>query len=217
MPHEHAGSSLPWVMPWNSEGLGNESVRRSVELASMPFSDARDGPDPQALREDLQYRRTGVLRRRRAIVALSLLGLTSMALVTLYQMGLVRHLPDPPFRRFHSDKVNASFSAYQYGVPDAMLSLATHTANIVMAGLGSGARARRTPWIPILAAGKAAADAGLAAKYLTLHMPLVERSWCGYAIIDALIRVGAFVLALPEAVEAVRYGVASPGSDGRVR
>lgn len=36
MPHEEAGSqvpSVPRVMPWNSERLSHESLRRSVEAA----------------------------------------------------------------------------------------------------------------------------------------------------------------------------------------
>jgi hypothetical protein len=81
MPPEPTGS-IPWVMPTNPEGLSLESVRRSVELASMPFRDAEDQKDPEAL-----HGRAGGLRKRRTMVALSLLGVTSMALVTLYQAG----------------------------------------------------------------------------------------------------------------------------------
>jgi hypothetical protein len=38
-------------------------------------------------------------------------------------------VPDPPLRRFDSDRVNASDTAYQYGVPDGTLTLAGHATN----------------------------------------------------------------------------------------
>jgi hypothetical protein len=37
-------------------------------------------------------------------------------MVTLFQTGLVRHLPDPPLPGFDSDKVNSSDLAYRLGV-----------------------------------------------------------------------------------------------------
>jgi hypothetical protein len=43
---------------------------------------------PQQLREELQEGDTADVRRRRGIVAVSLIGMASMAAVTLYQMGL---------------------------------------------------------------------------------------------------------------------------------
>jgi hypothetical protein len=203
-PPEQTGSQVPWIMPWNSEGPSHESVRRSVELASMTGTDERG---PLTLREDLRHRHSDGLRRRRAIVVLSMLGLASSALVTLYQVGLVRHLPDPLFRRVHADNVNAPCVSYQYGLPHAMLSLATHTANILFAGMGTDARASITPWIPIVAAGKAAADAGVAVTHLASDRHGSERSWCGYSLIDAVTRLGAAMLALPEALDALRRGL----------
>jgi len=127
-------------MPWNAEGLSNESVRRSVELSAMAFRESSDELDPQTVRQDLQTGRSAGLRRRRAIVGLSLLGLCSMGMVSLYQMGLLRHLPDPPLRRFHADKVNASFRAYQYGVPHGALSMTAYALNILLAAIGGRGR-----------------------------------------------------------------------------
>lgn len=211
MPHEGAGASASWVMPWNAEGLSNESVRRSVELASMAFRETADCGNLQPLRADLQEGRTRHLGRRRAIAALSLIGMAGMAAVSLFQLGLIRHLPDPPFRRFHSDQVNASYTAYRYGVPDGPLSLAAHAVSLVLAAMGGASRARRTPWIPLLAAGMAAAGAGAAAKHLFHRMPVVERAWCGYGIVDAVAHIGTFLLALPEAADAARAQVQSSG------
>jgi hypothetical protein len=211
MPHDP--SSPPWVIPWNSEGLSNESVRRSVELASMAFDERFEAPDLRALRDVLRSRDTAPLRRRRAIVGLSLIGLAGTALAALYHMGVV---PLPaPFRRFARDPMNAASPGHQYGLPDAMLSLATYAVSIVLAGLGPEARARRTPWVPLMAAGKAAADAGVAAQYLLFHKAGAERSWSGYAVVDAAVRLGTFVLTIPEAVEALRYAVAAQPAERR--
>ena len=158
---------------------------------------------PQQLRKELQDGDTPDLRRRRGIVALSLIGMVSMAAVTLYQTGLIRHLPDPPLRRFDSERVNASDTAYQYGVPDGPLTLAGHATNAVMAAFGGACRAAERPWAPIAASGKAGLEAAIAAKYLFYQMPVVEKKWCGYCIVDALMHIGTFALTLPEAAKAI--------------
>lgn len=48
------------------------------------------------------------LTRRRGIVGLSLVAVGSMSLITLYQMGIIKHLPERPLPVFDSDKVDAS-------------------------------------------------------------------------------------------------------------
>lgn len=158
---------------------------------------------PQQLREELQESDTPDLRRRRGIVIFSLIGMASMAAVTLYQMGLIRHLPDPPLSRFDSDRVNASDTAYQYGVPDGTLTLAGHATNAAMAAFGGRRRMAEQPWVPIAASGKAAIEAAIAAKYLFYQMPVVEKKWCGYCIVDAVMHIGTFALTLPEAMSAL--------------
>ena len=158
---------------------------------------------PQQLREELQDGDTRDLRRRRGIVALSLIGVASMAAVTLYQMGLIRHLPDPPLPGFDSDRVNASDTAYQYGVPDGTLTLAGHATNVVLTAYGGIHRAAVQPWVSIAASGKAGIEAAVAAKYLFYQMPVVEKKWCGYCIVDAFMHIGVFALTLPEAAKAL--------------
>lgn len=158
---------------------------------------------PQRYRAELQERTSTALRRRRAIIAVSLTGMASMAIVSLYQTGLLRHLPDPPLRRFDSDRVNSSDIAYHFGVPDGTVSLAGHAVNVVLAAAGDRERTRHQPWLPLIAAGKAAAEAVVAARYLFYQMPVKERAWCGYCIVDALAHLATFTLTLPEAAEAL--------------
>lgn len=159
--------------------------------------------DPQQLRRELQEGETPELWRRRAIIGLSLVGMASIAVVSLFQTGLIKHLPDPPLAGFHSDKVNSSDTAYHFGVPDGTVSLAGHATNVALAAFGGADRASEQPWVPLIAAGKMAAEATVAAKYLFYQMPVVEKTWCPYCIVDALAHLGAFALTLPEAGKAL--------------
>ncbi len=160
---------------------------------------------PRQLRNELQHGSGGHLRHRRAIVGISLMGMASMAIVSMFQTGIIRHLPDPPSKRFHSDKVNSSDTAYGWDTPDGPVSLAAHAENVVMATLGGSDRARNQPFVPLIAAAKAGAEAAVAAKYLFHQMPFVEKVWCGYCIVDALAHLGTFALTLPEAGKALKH------------
>lgn len=161
---------------------------------------------PQRLQRLIQTDRSRNMRLRRATATVSLLGMASMAIVTLYQTGRIRHLPDPPTRwpHFHSDKVNASKEAFGYGMPDGPITLLAHAVNLAIAAAGPPDRARSRPWLPLLAAALAAPQAAVAAKYLFHQMPYVDKAWCPYCVLDALAHFATFGLVLPETVEAVR-------------
>ncbi|OQW37269.1 MAG: hypothetical protein A4E19_13985 [Nitrospira sp. SG-bin1] len=58
---------------------------------------------PKALRKELQEDDSAVVRRRRTIIGLSLIGMGSMAVVSAFRTGLRKHLPDLPLGRFRSD------------------------------------------------------------------------------------------------------------------
>lgn len=161
------------------------------------------GSDTDRLRADLTRGSTGELARRRGIVGLSLVGMAAMTPVTLLQTGLVKHLPDPPLPRFHSDETNLSDVAYQWGVPDGTLALASLAVNIPLAALGKSDRAREKPWVPLLAAAKAAVDA-VGAGWYFYRMLSGKEPWCPYCIIGALANGGILALALPEARAALQ-------------
>lgn len=157
---------------------------------------------PQQLRHQLQQEHTSDLRRRRGVIGLSLVGMASMAAVTLLQTGIVKHLPDPPFGNFDSDRVNSSDTAYRLGAPDGSISLASLAANIPIAAFGGSNRARTEPWVPLVAAVKAAGEA-LAASWYFYQMPAEEKAWCGYCIVGALANIGIAALTIPEARKAI--------------
>ena len=159
--------------------------------------------NPQDLREELQEGETDDLRRRRAIIGLSLLGMAAMGAASLLQTGIVKHLPDPPLGNFDSDKVNSSDTAYQFGVPDGTISFASLAANVPIAAFGGTQRAQEQPLVPLLAAGKAAAEAIVAGWYF-YQMPTKQKAWCAYCIVGALCNFGIAALTLPEAKTALQ-------------
>lgn len=162
------------------------------------------GYTPDHLRRDLQRGASADLRRRRAIITTSLVGMASMTAVSLLQTGIIRHLPDPPLRRFDSDRVNSSDDAYRFGAPDGTYAVASLAANIPLAAFSGADRARRLPLVPVAIAVKALVEAAAAGWYFYL-MPSREKAWCGYCITGALANFGILALSLPEARRALRH------------
>ena len=157
--------------------------------------------ETQELRRELQESNESDLRVRRAIIALSLVGMGAMTAVALFQTGIIKHLPDPPLKDFDSDKVNSSDTAYALGVPDGTLSLASLAANIPIAAFGGENRAETQPLVPLAAAAKASVEAVVAGWYF-YQMPTKEKKWCGYCIVGALANFGIAALSLVEAKKA---------------
>lgn len=162
---------------------------------------------PAQLRDEIRDDPGRDMRRRRNAAAVSLVGIASMAIVSLYQMGKVRHLPDPPTStpHFDSDKVNATTEAFGYGMPDGPLTLLAQATNLALAAAGPADRARTRPWLPIAAALVAAPQAAVAAKYLFHQMPKVDKAWCPYCVADALTHFATLALVLPEALSAMKH------------
>ena len=157
--------------------------------------------EPQQLRRELQESKESDLNLRRAIIGLSLLGMGAMTAVSLFQTGIIKHLPDPPIDGFDSDKVNSSDTAYALGVPDGAVSLASLAANIPLAAFGGENRAEKQPLIPLAFAAKTTVEAAVAGWYF-YQMPTKEKAWCGYCIVGALANFGIAALALTEAKRA---------------
>lgn len=171
----------------------------------MPRITQRMGNEPAQLRTYLQEGSDREIRLRCGTVAVSLIGIAAMAATTLLQMGLVKRLPDPRVGNFDTKRVNSSDEAYSYGGPDSPIAITGHGLNMVLASIGGAERATRHPWPPLLAAGIAAAQASTAAKYLFRTMPKVDKAWCPYCIVDALIHFATVAFAAPEALKALHH------------
>jgi uncharacterized membrane protein len=162
-------------------------------------------PKPDLLRHQLQTSTAPEVVLRRAIIGASIVGIGAMAATTLFQTGVVKHLPDPPLKDVDSDQVNASREAYSYGTPDSPLSILSHAVNIVLTTAGGEKRASKAPWLPIAALLASVPAALTAAQYLFYQMPVKERRWCGYCVTDALTHISTLGFTVFEASESLKH------------
>jgi len=144
------------------------------------------------------------MRRRRGIVALSLVSSAAMGAIALYQTGIIEHLPDLPLPRADADKVDASAEAYsRFDTPDAILGLGSYAATMALAAMGGADRATETPWVPLAMAGKIAFDVANAAR-LTIDQFVKQKAFCTLCLTAAAATFAMLPLAVPETVEAIR-------------
>jgi len=115
--------------------------------------------------------------KRRWVVGLSMVGVAAGQLVSLYQTGIIKHLPDPP-GPFDSDRVDASEYAYsRFSAPDGPLMVTLYG---LTAFLASGPnRAEKAPWLPVALAVKALYDLGTAVE-LAREEWKENRAFCAY-------------------------------------
>jgi uncharacterized membrane protein len=159
---------------------------------------------PEELSQQLREGSEKFLAQRRGIVRLSLVSIASMGLISLYQMGIIKHLPDPPLPIFNSDKVDASPEAYSYfWTPDAVLSIVNYGATMILAAMGGRDRAQVQPLIPLALATKVTLDAAGAGK-LTVDQWTKHRAFCVWCLLAAGATFATVPLAIPEARVALR-------------
>jgi uncharacterized membrane protein len=158
-----------------------------------------DAVSPSDLSRQLRRGTGAFLRQRRGILGCSLAAAGAMGLIALYQMGLLRHLPEPPLPHFDADKVDASGEAYAWlSTPDGVLGLANYAVTAVLAAAGGRDRARRRPWLPLALAAKTGADA-LQAGRLSIDQWTQHRAFCFWCLGAAAATFAAAALAVPEA------------------
>lgn len=161
--------------------------------------------EPSELSRSLRNTDDREMAYRRGVVMVSLLGIASMGLVSLFQTGTIKRLPDPPVRKphFDSEKDNGSDEAYSYGMPDAPLTVVMQALNLAIASAGPAGRVQNRPWLAFLATATASVQTAMAAKYLFYQMPKVDKAWCPYCVFDALTHFATLALTLPETRKAV--------------
>jgi uncharacterized membrane protein len=109
-----------------------------------------------------------------------LIASTAAAVITLlpvaaHQLGLIKHLPDPPSRIFDSDRITGSKSAHPFGVPDSLLGLGSYGVTLALALMAPECRCARR-----VLALKLAADGSLAGFNVVKQIVSFRRlcSWC---------------------------------------
>ena len=163
----------------------------------MPFP---EDIQPEKLSADLRETQGDeFLDNRRKITALSLFNIAMMGIISLYQMGVIKRLPEPPIPGLDAEKVNGSAQAYElFSTPDAVLGLGSYAATLGLCALGSSKRAKTLPLIPVLLMLKATFDA-LASAKLSYDQPTKYKAACLYCLGGALATFAVVPLAWPEA------------------
>src|SRR5947209_5546245 len=101
---------------------------------------------PGQLSRELREGDTSDLTRRRWIIGLSVVGSAMGQIVSLYQTGILRRLPDPPLPIFDASRVDASDYAYRrFQTPDGLMMLVSYAFTALLAGAGGKSRARNNP------------------------------------------------------------------------
>ncbi|MEX0647494.1 MAG: vitamin K epoxide reductase family protein [Balneolaceae bacterium] len=125
-----------------------------------------------------------VTENRRNIALLSALGLIDFIPISLYQLGVIRHLPDLPAELFDSDFVNASKDAQVAGMPDGSVSLLMYAANLVL--ITGAIKKKNLNWVDYIIAGNVAGQAAGGAYYL-YNMATKQKKICLYCLAGAAV------------------------------
>ncbi len=151
---------------------------------------------PEELGEALREGGEPFLQKRRGIVGLALFNVVAMGAIALFQMGLLRRVPELPLPGADADKVNGSAQAYALlQTPDAVLAIGSYAAT---AAMGPPDRAQTLPLAALGMGVKTLADAALAVKLL-IEQPTKYRAYSAWCVCAALATLAAVPLALPEA------------------
>ncbi|HEX8237682.1 MAG TPA: vitamin K epoxide reductase family protein [Abditibacteriaceae bacterium] len=164
---------------------------------------------PRELSEELRNDSSPDLQRRRWVIGLSLVGTAMAQIVSLYQTGIVRRLPDPPWAIFDSTKVDASDYAYKrLQTPDAFMMLASYAVTAWLAGAGGKNRAMQTPLLPVALGLKTVLDTVTAVE-LGREEWKENKALCAYCQVATICSVISVALTAPEAVRAAKSLFAS--------
>ncbi len=128
-------------------------------------------------------------QQRRDIATLAALGLLDFSLISLFQMGSIKKLPDLPGKIFDTQKVNSSKDAVIFGMPDGVISLGAYTATMGLA-LAAMRFKKQSRILDVALGGVLIGQAAGAAHYL-VNMTTVQKKACLYCIAGAVINFAA--------------------------
>jgi uncharacterized membrane protein len=138
------------------------------------------------------------------VIGVSLLASASLGVIGLYQVGLLKHLPEPKLPGFQSEQVNSSEEAYRWlGTPDAFLGLGSYVATMTLAAMGGPNRAETQPWIPLALAAKVGLDTALAG-FQVLTQARKLHTYCSWCLLTSAATFASVPLVLPEARAALK-------------
>ncbi len=153
--------------------------------------------DVDEVRDTLRYEKSKSLSRRRKIIVLAILGMIDFAIISLYQTGILRHLPDPPSDMFDSDFISGSEKAYKFSVPDGVTGASSYTTILILAAMGGKRALSRSKFFDKLLFGVVTANAAKGLYHL-YEMAFKENRVCLYCVTGTLISLLMFPLAKKE-------------------
>ncbi len=157
---------------------------------------------PRELSHELRNEQSDDLNRRRWIIGLSLVGTAMGQLVTLYQTGIIKRLPDPPLPLIDSNKVDASDYAYKrFQTPDAVMMIVNYGLTAWLASAGGKDRAKTNPALPLMLASKTLVDS-ISCVELGREEWKENKAFCFYCQIATLCSFATLALSIPEALKA---------------
>lgn len=155
--------------------------------------------EPRQLSRELRTHVSKDLTRRRWMLGLQLVGIAAGAAVALFQMGVLKRLPDLPSKRFDATRVDASDYGYEFlQVPDALLMIGQYAVSAILVGMGGEKRARDLPVVPLALTAKLLGD-------VATNLYLAKEEWrynhalCGYCQSATVASAISLALSLPEA------------------
>ena len=158
----------------------------------------------QKLSHELRRTTDPDLQRRRWIVGLSFVGAALAKMVSLYQFGMIRRLPDLPLPAIDSNKVDAAPYAYRrFSTPDSFVMHLSYAFTACLAAAGGRDRARQTPILPIVTGLKTLADTAVAAE-LGREEWKENKALCAYCQAATLCSLASVALAIPETWRAIK-------------
>lgn len=159
---------------------------------------------PEVVSQELRTGKGNFLGLRRGIVGLAMVASGSMGLITLYQMGIIKHLPEPPLPGLDADRVDASAEAYsRFSTPDGILGLGNYAVTMGLAAMGGQDRVQKQPWIPLVLAAKVAFDLSQAMR-LFFDQKSKYHAFCSWCLLAAGSTVATVPLVIPETYAAIR-------------
>lgn len=158
----------------------------------------------EAVSDGLRRLDTDLLTQRRWVAGLGLTAMAALGPVALYQLGIIKTVPELPLPFLRADDVDATGAAYRlFGTPDSALGLASYAATVALAGMGPPDRADSQPWLALLMVAKVGLDA-VSGGYLLAEQLTAHRKLCGWCTAASLLSFAAVPRVVPEARVAVR-------------
>ena len=190
-----------------------DSMRTRSRPAGPPAASIRPGsggvgrgssPAAEAVSDALRRGDSPFLDGRRRTAVLQTAVAATLAVVGLYQFGVLKTVPEPSWPGLDAARVDASGEAYAVlHTPDATLGIASAGISLVLAGMGSAKRHEEQPWIPLALLAKSLLDAAGGA-YLFAEQVTKHKRVCSWCTASAGLLIATVPAVLPEARAAWR-------------